>query len=75
MSHTAPSILPETREMLMKTRLEQAHSEANVEIARGAGRDSRHMRSIAIVTMVFLPGTFFAVSSGRWSRSHLVLRR
>ncbi|KAI1774288.1 hypothetical protein F4818DRAFT_419474 [Hypoxylon cercidicola] len=37
-----------------------SHGETNVEIALATGRDSRHMRSIAIVTMVFLPGTFFA---------------
>ncbi|KAN0102708.1 hypothetical protein V8E51_011021 [Hyaloscypha variabilis] len=37
-----------------------ALGETNVEIALSTGRDSRHMRSIAIVTMVFLPGTFFA---------------
>ncbi|ORY58784.1 uncharacterized protein BCR38DRAFT_69850 [Pseudomassariella vexata] len=37
-----------------------SHGETNVEIALAAGRDSRHMRSIAVVTMVFLPGTFFA---------------
>ena len=33
-----------------------------MEIARATSRDSRHMRSIAVVTMVFLPGTFSAVS-------------
>lgn len=33
----------------------------NVGIALSAARESRHMKSIAIVTMVFLPGTFFAV--------------
>ncbi|KAH7161678.1 hypothetical protein EDB81DRAFT_839971 [Dactylonectria macrodidyma] len=37
-----------------------AQGETNVEIAMAAGRDSRHMRSIALVTMIFLPGTFFA---------------
>ena len=37
-----------------------AHAETNVEIALATNRDSRHMRSIALVTMVFLPGTFFA---------------
>lgn len=39
-----------------------SHGETNVEIALATSRDSRHMRSIALVTMVFLPGTFFAVS-------------
>ncbi|KAL2274035.1 hypothetical protein FJTKL_03735 [Diaporthe vaccinii] len=38
-----------------------AQGETNVEIALATSRDSRHMRSIALVTMVFLPGTFFAV--------------
>ncbi|KAF3765540.1 hypothetical protein M406DRAFT_355963 [Cryphonectria parasitica EP155] len=37
-----------------------AQGETNVEIALATGRDSKHMRSIAIVTMIFLPGTFFA---------------
>ncbi|KAM5341701.1 hypothetical protein ACJ41O_014732 [Fusarium nematophilum] len=37
-----------------------AQGETNVEIALAASRDSRHMRSIAVVTMIFLPGTFFA---------------
>jgi hypothetical protein len=37
-----------------------AHAETNVEIALSTNRDSRHMRSIALVTMIFLPGTFFA---------------
>ena len=33
-----------------------------MEIATASGEDSSQMRSIALVTMVFLPGTFFAVS-------------
>ncbi|GAB1316486.1 hypothetical protein MFIFM68171_06696 [Madurella fahalii] len=37
-----------------------ANGETNVQIALEMRRDSRHMRSIALVTMVFLPGTFFA---------------
>ncbi|KEZ45114.1 hypothetical protein SAPIO_CDS2547 [Scedosporium apiospermum] len=37
-----------------------AQGETSVEIATATGRDSRHMRSIALVTMIFLPGTFFA---------------
>ena len=40
----------------------KAQGETNVEIALATSQDSRHMRSIALVTMVFLPGTFFAVS-------------
>jgi len=39
----------------------KAQGETSVEIATATGRDSRHMRSIALVTMIFLPGTFFAV--------------
>jgi len=34
-----------------------------MEIAAASGEDSSQMRSIALVTMVFLPGTFFAVRS------------
>ncbi|KAF2477888.1 uncharacterized protein BDR25DRAFT_250230 [Lindgomyces ingoldianus] len=37
-----------------------SHSETNVEVALATNQDSRHMRSIALVTMIFLPGTFFA---------------
>ncbi|KAJ0124309.1 hypothetical protein J7T55_005647 [Diaporthe amygdali] len=37
-----------------------AHGDTNMDIARAAGRDSSQMRSISLVTMVFLPGTFFA---------------
>lgn len=39
----------------------QAQGETNVEIALSTARESQHMRSIAVVTMIFLPGTFFAV--------------
>ena len=42
--------------------LTQSHGETNVEIALATIRDSRYMKSIALVTMVFLPGTFLAVS-------------
>ncbi|KAK1471150.1 hypothetical protein CTAM01_16648 [Colletotrichum tamarilloi] len=37
-----------------------AQGDTNVDIATATGRDSRQMRSIALVTMIFLPGTFFA---------------
>lgn len=37
-----------------------SHGETNVEIALATGRDSKHMRTISIVSMVFLPGTFMA---------------
>ncbi|KAH8652264.1 hypothetical protein BX600DRAFT_472188 [Xylariales sp. PMI_506] len=53
-----------------------AQGETNVEIALAAGRDSRHMRSIAIVTMVFLPGTFlagvFSMSFFSWNEETVV---
>lgn len=41
----------------------KANGETNLEIAMATSRDSRHMRSIALVTMIFLPGTFLAVRS------------
>ncbi|KAJ4249058.1 hypothetical protein NW762_012390 [Fusarium torreyae] len=44
--------------MVMAT--QWAQGETNVEIALATSQDSRHMRSIALVTMIFLPGTFFA---------------
>ncbi|KAI1741258.1 hypothetical protein F4680DRAFT_464665 [Xylaria scruposa] len=34
--------------------------ETSVLLALAASRDSYHMRTIALVTMIFLPGTFFA---------------
>ncbi|KAH7091633.1 hypothetical protein FB567DRAFT_278455 [Paraphoma chrysanthemicola] len=37
-----------------------SHSETAVEIALATNQDSKVMRSISLVTMVFLPGTFFA---------------
>ncbi|CZR52311.1 uncharacterized protein PAC_02188 [Phialocephala subalpina] len=50
-----------------------AHGETNVEIALSTSRESKHMRSIALVTMVFLPGTFFAsvfsMTFFNWSNS------
>lgn len=41
----------------------QAQGDTNVDIATSTSQDSGQMRSISLVTMVFLPGTFFAVSS------------
>ncbi|KAF4498116.1 hypothetical protein FAGAP_5708 [Fusarium agapanthi] len=38
----------------------ETQGETNVEIALATSQDSRHMKSIALVTMIFLPGTFFA---------------
>lgn len=37
-----------------------SQGDTNVDIATAAGRDSSQMRSISLVTMIFLPGTFFA---------------
>ncbi|KAH5581941.1 hypothetical protein HBI24_120700 [Parastagonospora nodorum] len=37
-----------------------SHSETAVEMALATNRESRVMTSISLVTMVFLPGTFFA---------------
>ncbi|RYP75012.1 hypothetical protein DL771_002660 [Monosporascus sp. 5C6A] len=37
-----------------------SQGDTNVDIAAAAGRDSSQMRSISLVTMIFLPGTFFA---------------
>jgi len=37
-----------------------ANGETNVQIALEMRKDSRQMKSIALVTMIFLPGTFFA---------------
>ncbi|KAK8012559.1 hypothetical protein PG991_009934 [Apiospora marii] len=49
----------------IKTNLEIAESTMNttnltVDISKAAQRDSSHMRSIAVLTMAFLPGTFVA---------------
>ncbi|KAI0904832.1 hypothetical protein F4823DRAFT_613605 [Ustulina deusta] len=44
--------------LTMTTQLFQG--ETSVVLALGTSQDSRHMRTIALVTMLFLPGTFFA---------------
>ncbi|KAI0428345.1 hypothetical protein F5Y09DRAFT_357854 [Xylaria sp. FL1042] len=44
--------------LTMATQVSQG--EASVTLALTTSQDSRHMRTIALVTMVFLPGTFFA---------------
>lgn len=46
----------------------QAHSETNIEIAFATRRDSRIMKSISSVTLIFLSGTFFAVRYSDLSR-------
>lgn len=40
---------------------EQAHTKANMEIALATKKDGSQMKSIAILTMIFLPATFVAV--------------
>ncbi|KAI8626140.1 hypothetical protein F5Y19DRAFT_447284 [Xylariaceae sp. FL1651] len=44
--------------LTMATQLSQG--EASLQLGLATNKDSRHMRTIALVTMVFLPGTFFA---------------
>lgn len=39
----------------------QAHTQANMAIAMLTRRDSSQMKSIALLTMIFLPATFMAV--------------
>lgn len=42
--------------------LQQAHTKANVEIALHTKRDGSQMKSIAFLTMIYLPSTYAAVS-------------
>lgn len=42
---------------------ELAHTRANIDIALSTKRDSGQMKSIALLTMIFLPATFVAVRS------------
>lgn len=58
----AQYVIPSPRHVETTANYSKAQGETSVEIALATGQDSRHMRSIALVTMVFLPGTFFAVS-------------
>jgi hypothetical protein len=46
----------------------KAHSESFVQISLATSQESKAMKSIALITMLFLPGTFFAV----WLPSSLV---
>jgi Mg2+ and Co2+ transporter CorA len=46
-----------------KNSLFQAHGETTVEMATATNKESNVMKSISLVTMIFLPGTFFAVRS------------
>ena len=49
---------------------------SSIAIAKSAKKDSTSMKAIAIMTMVFLPGTFFAalfaVPSLRWDASPVI---
>ena len=51
-------------------------AEASVNLARESKRDSSSMKTIAVVTMAFLPGTFyaalFALPSLRWNEEQVV---
>ena len=55
---------------------EDAH--ASIELAAASRRDSSSMKTIAIMTMVFLPATFyaalFAVPSLQWDRGDTVVQ-
>ncbi|CAI6287394.1 unnamed protein product [Periconia digitata] len=44
----------------MEMATQWSHSETAVEMALATNRESRVMKSISLVTMIFLPGTFFA---------------
>jgi len=46
----------ETAESSRKT------AERSLEVSENTKRDSAYMRNIAMVTLIFLPGTFMAVS-------------
>ncbi|KAK8090364.1 hypothetical protein PG997_005325 [Apiospora hydei] len=50
-----------------------AQGETNMAIAKATSRDSKHMRAIAFITMIFLPGTFlagvFSMSFFNWQTS------
>ncbi|KAK7908797.1 hypothetical protein PG985_016100 [Apiospora marii] len=50
-----------------------AQGETNMTIAMATSRDSQHMRAIAVITIVFLPGTFlagvFSMSFFNWKTS------
>lgn len=62
-----------------KTNLDISNS--NLEIAKAAREDGQQMRSIALLTMIFLPATFVAVSAvgilhdGRWPNEGLTLKQ
>ncbi|KAF4972993.1 hypothetical protein FSARC_570 [Fusarium sarcochroum] len=53
-------LVPVSLDPNVDTDAEQTQGETSVEIALSTRQDSRYMRSIAIVTMIFLPGTWLA---------------
>ncbi|KAI0106435.1 hypothetical protein GGR51DRAFT_169363 [Nemania sp. FL0031] len=59
--------------------ISQKDTEANLEIAKSAKTDSSAMKIIAVMTMLFLPGTFFAtlfaVPTLRWDQNPVVSDR
>lgn len=46
-------------------------SKSNLEIAKATKRDGNRMRSIAVLTMIFLPATFVAVRLCSFSENYL----
>lgn len=60
------AIATASREIALQSRTDQEHSlaiaNASKQIAEESRRDSRAMKMIAIVTMVYLPGTFVATA-------------
>jgi hypothetical protein len=53
----------ELRNTTTGNKLSARISEQSRDIARETKRDSSAMKAIAVLTMFFLPGTFFAVST------------
>jgi hypothetical protein len=49
---------------------------ANIKLAEAMKRDSSSMRTVAVMTMAFLPGTFFAavfaIPSLRWNEPRVI---
>lgn len=62
---------PSFRDTMLK--ILQAHTKANMQIAISTKKDGSRMKSIALLTMVFLPATFVAVSPGFHKLSRRIL--
>ncbi|KAI0411558.1 hypothetical protein F5X98DRAFT_357031 [Xylaria grammica] len=62
-----------------EARMNRDMAEASREIAEAAKRDTASMKTIAVMTMAFLPGTFFAalfsLPSLRWDQADVVTDR